>query len=55
MYFDERLRECRKQAGLSQEELADKLCVSRQAVTKREIGRGMPNKKVCKTLQNFLM
>lgn len=43
MYFDERLRECRKQAGLSQEELADKLCVSRQAVTKWESGRGMPN------------
>lgn len=43
MYFNEKLKECRKQVGLSQEELAEKLCVSRQAITKWENGRGMPN------------
>lgn len=43
MHFNEKLKECRKQAGFSQEELAEKLCVSRQAVTKWESGRGMAN------------
>lgn len=38
-----KLKECRKKAGFSQEQLAEKLCVSRQAVTKWESDRGMPN------------
>lgn len=38
-----KIKECRIHAGLSQEQLADKLCVSRQAVTKWESDRGMPN------------
>lgn len=38
-----KIKECRIHAGLSQEQLAYKLCVSRQAVTKWESDRGMPN------------
>ncbi len=36
MTLGERIRELRKKHGLSQEQLADKLNVSRQAVQKRE-------------------
>ncbi|MBB4824980.1 transcriptional regulator with XRE-family HTH domain [Sporosarcina luteola] len=43
MSLGEKLKECRKNAGLSQEQLAEKLCVSRQAITKWETDRGMPN------------
>lgn len=46
----DKLKECRKQAGLSQEELAQKCCVSRQAVTKWENNRGMPNIESLQTL-----
>lgn len=38
MKFEENLREVRKQAGYSQEELAEKLEVSRQSVSKWENG-----------------
>lgn len=43
MSIGEKLKECRKKAGLSQEQLAEKLCVSRQAITKWESGREMPD------------
>lgn len=43
MSIGEKLKECRKKAGLSQEQLAEKLCVSRQAITKWESNRGMPD------------
>ncbi len=39
----EKVKEFRKRAGLSQEQLADKLCVSRQAITKWENDRGIPD------------
>lgn len=39
----ERIKELRLKAGLSQAELASKLGVSRQAVTKWESGKGMPD------------
>lgn len=42
MSLGEKLKDCRKKAGLSQEQLAEKLCVSRQAITKWESGRGTP-------------
>lgn len=43
MTFAEKLRTLRKQAGLSQESLAEKLNVSRQAITKWETDIGMPD------------
>ena len=43
MEFYQRLQELRKQKGLTQEELADKLYVSRTAISKWESGRGYPN------------
>ena len=43
MEFHETLQELRKQKGLTQEELAERLYVSRTAVSKWESGRGFPN------------
>ena len=43
MTFAERLKTIRKQAGMSQEQLAEKLGVSRQAVTKWETDAGIPD------------
>ena len=43
MEFHEKLLELRKQKGLTQEELAQQLYVSRTAVSKWESGRGYPN------------
>ena len=43
MEFNEKLQELRKQKGLTQEELAEMLFVSRAAVSKWESGRGTPN------------
>ena len=43
MTFAEKLKSIRKQAGMSQEQLAEKLSVSRQAVTKWETNTGIPD------------
>lgn len=43
MTFAEKLKMLRKQAGMSQEKLAEKLGVSRQAVTKWETDTGIPD------------
>ncbi|MDE6846507.1 MAG: helix-turn-helix domain-containing protein [Lachnospiraceae bacterium] len=43
MTFAEKLKTLRKQAGISQEKLAEKLGVSRQAVTKWETDMGIPD------------
>lgn len=45
MTFAEKLKTIRKQAGMSQEKLAEKLGVSRQAVTKWETDTGIPDIK----------
>ena len=43
MSLGERIREQRIQAGLSQEQLDEKLKVSRQAITKWETDKGIPD------------
>ncbi|MCM3766452.1 helix-turn-helix domain-containing protein [Neobacillus niacini] len=43
MTLGEKIKDFRTRAGLSQEQLADKLGVSRQAVTKWENDRGIPD------------
>lgn len=43
MTLGEKIRNYRKQAGLTQEQLADKLFVSRQAITKWESDAGTPD------------
>lgn len=43
MKFNENLKYLRKQEGLTQEELAEKLNVSRQSVTKWESGQALPD------------
>ena len=43
MTLGEKLKNARKNAGLSQEQLAEKLCVSRAAVAKWETDKGLPD------------
>ena len=42
MKLNEKLFQCRKRCGLSQEELAERLGVSQQAVSKWELGTALP-------------
>ena len=53
MEFNEKLQELRKQKGLTQEELAAKLFVSRTAISKWESGRGYPNIDSLKAISKF--
>ena len=53
MEFNEKLQELRKQRGLTQEELAQALYVSRTAISKWESGRGYPNIDSLKTISKF--
>ena len=43
MLFNEKLKKIRKESSLTQEQLAEKLNVSRQAITKWESGDGVPD------------
>lgn len=43
MSLGEKIKAMRQQASLSQEQLAEKLNVSRQAITKWETGKGIPD------------
>lgn len=53
MEFHEKLQQLRKQKGLTQEQLADILFVSRTAVSKWESGRGFPNLESLKAISRF--
>lgn len=53
MEFGKKLQELRKQKGLTQEELAGALYVSRTAVSKWESGRGYPNIESLKAMAKF--
>lgn len=53
MEFNEKLQLLRKQKGLTQEELAASLYVSRTAVSKWESGRGFPNLDSLKAIAKF--
>lgn len=43
MNLQDKIVYCRKKAGLSQEALAEKIDVSRQAISKWETGEAMPD------------
>ena len=53
MELCEKLQELRKQKGLTQEELAKILYVSRTAVSKWESGRGVPNIESLKAISKY--
>ena len=53
MEFNKKLQELRKQNGLTQEELAASLYVSRTAISKWESGRGYPNIESLKAIAKF--
>ena len=53
MEFNVKLQELRKSRGLTQEELAEALFVSRTAVSKWESGRGYPNIESLKAIARF--
>ncbi|MBE6687146.1 MAG: helix-turn-helix transcriptional regulator [Ruminococcaceae bacterium] len=53
MEFNEKLQELRKSRGLTQEELAEALFVSRTAVSKWESGRGYPSIDSLKEISNY--
>lgn len=53
MEFHEKLQELRKSRGMTQEELAEALYVSRTAISKWESGRGYPNIDSLRELSGF--
>lgn len=53
MEFHEKLQDLRRQRGLTQEELAEQLFVSRTAISKWESGRGYPNIESLKAISAF--
>ena len=54
MTLSEKLKDARKNASLSQEQLAEKLCVSRAAVAKWESGKGLPDIENLKAISKLL-
>ena len=54
MTLGEKIRHARKQCGLSQEQLSEKLCVSRSAIAKWETGKGLPDVENLKLLSRLL-
>ncbi|MBQ5676105.1 MAG: helix-turn-helix transcriptional regulator [Lachnospiraceae bacterium] len=54
MILGEKIKEARKQCGLSQEQLAEKMAVSRSAVAKCEANNGLPDVDNLKALAQLL-
>lgn len=54
MTIGEKIKEARKSAGLTQEQIAEKLMVTRQAITKWEADRGIPDIENLKAISNLL-
>ena len=54
MKLGEKIKEARKQCGLSQEQLAEKMAVSRSAVAKWEANNGLPDVENLKALAQLL-
>ena len=54
MTLGEKIKEARKQCGLSQEQLAEKMAVSRSAVAKWEANNGLPDVDNLKALATLL-
>lgn len=53
MTFSEKLYKLRKEKGLSQEQLAEKLLISRQAISKWESGTAMPETEKLLAISNY--
>ena len=53
MKLSEKIRSLRTEAGLSQEQLGERICVSRQAITKWETGAGVPDISNLVSLSNL--
>lgn len=54
MTIGEKIKEARKSAGLTQEQIAEKLMVSRQAITKWESDKGIPDVDNLKAISSLL-
>ena len=54
MTLGEKIKEARRQCALSQEQLADKLCVSRSAIAKWETDKGVPDIENLRALSRLL-
>lgn len=54
MTFGEKLKKARKEAGLTQEQLAERINVSRSAVAKWETDKGMPDIKNLKVISELV-
>lgn len=54
MTIGEKIKEARKSAGLTQEQIAEKLMVSRQAITKWESDKGIPDVENLKAISTLL-
>ena len=53
MDLSEKLQKLRKENNLTQEELAQKLFVSRTAISKWETGRGMPSMESLQLISKY--
>lgn len=54
MLLGEKIKKARKECGLSQEQLAEKMSLSRSAIAKWEAGNGLPDVDNLKTLARLL-